>query len=225
MSKQNPALTDLANREQIFGFLAVAGFCVVSVAFLDRPVARALATAPWFIHDAAAVLSAIGNPRILYPLAAAGLPAWWFLRSAHSRLARDVLFVSLSVLTIALMIAAFKFLAGRARPPLLLDGGIYGFFFFGTSFEMRSFPSGHTACAFAVAAALGRYLGGGRTAIIVLAALIGASRLGLGLHYLSDVAAGIYLGVLVPLVMRRFAVFSQVPSFTGRSPPAPERSG
>ena len=58
-----------------------------------------------------------------------------------------------------------------------------------------SFPSGHTAASFAVGALLFRKLPK-RYGIpaLVLAALIGFSRLYLGVHYPSDVLAGALLG-------------------------------
>ncbi len=61
-----------------------------------------------------------------------------------------------------------------------------------------SFPSGHTACAFAGAAAI--FLAGyKRTGIglSVYAALVGFSRIYLGVHYLTDVLAGAFIGIIV----------------------------
>ncbi|MDO4491024.1 MAG: phosphatase PAP2 family protein [Lachnospiraceae bacterium] len=61
-----------------------------------------------------------------------------------------------------------------------------------------SFPSGHTAFSFASATAL--YLTGGEKNrpvtlfLLALAALIGFSRLYLGVHYPTDVIAGAFLG-------------------------------
>ncbi len=61
-----------------------------------------------------------------------------------------------------------------------------------------SFPSGHTASSFAAAAVFYRYLPKkiGIPAI-VLAGLIGFSRLYVGVHYPTDVIAGVVMGIFL----------------------------
>lgn len=61
-----------------------------------------------------------------------------------------------------------------------------------------SFPSGHTATAFATATSL-TYAYGWKAAIISypLAVLVGASRMADDMHWLSDVVAGAFLGVMI----------------------------
>jgi undecaprenyl-diphosphatase len=60
-----------------------------------------------------------------------------------------------------------------------------------------SFPSGHSANAFAVATVLALTFPWMAPPALVLAASVAASRVVLGLHFLSDVLAGSLLGVLV----------------------------
>jgi membrane-associated phospholipid phosphatase len=74
-----------------------------------------------------------------------------------------------------------KYLAGRTRP----DG------------TDRSFPSGHSASAFATATVLQRHYGW-KVGIpaYALAGYVGASRLNANKHYLSDVAFGAALGIV-----------------------------
>ena len=74
-----------------------------------------------------------------------------------------------------------KYIAGRTRP----DG------------TDRSFPSGHTASAFATATVLQRHYGW-KVGIpaYALASYVGASRLNANKHYLSDVAFGAALGIV-----------------------------
>lgn len=67
--------------------------------------------------------------------------------------------------------------------------------------DPNSFPSGHTSAAFAFALAVcradaRRWV---RIGVIVLAALMGLSRLYVGVHYPSDVLAGFVVGALAGL--------------------------
>jgi undecaprenyl-diphosphatase len=57
-----------------------------------------------------------------------------------------------------------------------------------------SFPSGHTMNAFAVAVLVSARVPAAAPVALVVASSIGASRIALGLHYPSDVAAGALLG-------------------------------
>lgn len=60
-----------------------------------------------------------------------------------------------------------------------------------------SFPSGEAATAFALACVLTRLFPRGQPAFVVLAVLAASSRLVNGAHYLSDVGAGAFVGILV----------------------------
>jgi undecaprenyl-diphosphatase len=66
-----------------------------------------------------------------------------------------------------------------------------------------SFPSGHSATAFACATVLASLAPRWRLPFFVLAALIALSRLYNGVHYPTDVLAGSALGVLVGLAVLR----------------------
>ena len=69
-----------------------------------------------------------------------------------------------------------------------------------------SFPSGHTITAFAIAFSLGLYYPSLLVGLIFCALSVAASRVILGLHYLSDVLAGILIGTAVG-----FAAFEWTP--------------
>ena len=61
--------------------------------------------------------------------------------------------------------------------------------------DKYSFPSGHSITAFAVAVTLGLFYPFLQPCLLCLALLIAASRIILGMHFLSDVIAGSALGV------------------------------
>lgn len=92
--------------------------------------------------------------------------------------------------------AVLKPLIGRLRPFHVVDGlqnlvSIGGF----------SFPSGHTGCSFAAAAAVWRSISPrAGAAALALAVLIGFSRMYVGVHFPSDVLAGAALGCVCGLI-------------------------
>lgn len=90
-----------------------------------------------------------------------------------------------------------KNLIGRTRPFDVISGLVPLI----TKPTDYSFPSGHTACSFAVAFLLFRKLPK-RYGIpcLILAALIGFSRIYLGVHYASDVLAGAISGIVLSYV-------------------------
>jgi undecaprenyl-diphosphatase len=86
----------------------------------------------------------------------------------------------------------------RARP----DAAIAGFEPLASNPDRFSFPSGHSAAAFAVAVAFAGEPGGIGPLALLLATGIGLSRVYLGAHYPFDVAAGGILGVFAGIAAR-----------------------
>ncbi len=94
-----------------------------------------------------------------------------------------------------------KHLIGRARPRLLRVEGAFHFEPLSAADVLASFPSGHTTSAFAAAVALGLLRPDRRGWLIAAAAAVGASRVLVGAHYLSDVVGGAALGGAVALAL------------------------
>ncbi len=65
--------------------------------------------------------------------------------------------------------------------------------------DQFSFPSGHTITAFAVASSLGVFYPALVLGLVFCALSVAASRILLGMHFLSDVLAGAALGVMLGL--------------------------
>jgi len=87
---------------------------------------------------------------------------------------------------------------GRARP----DRAIVGFEALSGNPDRFSFPSGHTAAAFAVAVAFGAGPIGLAAPLFLFAVALGASRVYLGAHYPLDVAAGAAVGTVAGFAAR-----------------------
>ena len=87
-------------------------------------------------------------------------------------------------------------IVGRPRPKLLFSSGTYEFSWIGLSADHWSFPSGHAATAAALATALWCLWPQPMLFYVIGAALIAASRIVMGAHYLSDVVMGAFIGVL-----------------------------
>lgn len=96
--------------------------------------------------------------------------------------------------TASVLVHLLKFLIGRARPELLMEMGAYSLTPFTGDNLYESFPSGHSAAAGSFFGAFLMLVPRFRFLFIGLAVVIGVSRVIVGAHYPSDVAAGLLLG-------------------------------
>lgn len=114
------------------------------------------------------------------------------------------LFLFATVAVSGIAVDIIKVIAGRYRPSELFEHGAYGFDFFHIERAMTSFPSGHTATAFALAMAIAYLWPRWSVVAWVFAILIGISRLAIGAHYPSDIMGGAVVGLISTLILLRY---------------------
>jgi undecaprenyl-diphosphatase len=174
----------------------------------------------WFVRTAK-VLSFAGSTPV-YLTAFTVLVVWLAVR----RQPRSALFVAVTMAGNSLLNSAVKHLVARSRPslpdPVATASGL-------------SFPSGHAQSAFAAYAVvllllLPRLSRSWRpaavTAAVVMVLGIGASRVALGVHYVSDVLAGYALGAAwVAAMIAAFDVFRRGRVSPPDQPPLAPQAG
>lgn len=97
-----------------------------------------------------------------------------------------------------------KRVVARSRPVMLHDKGIHRVRLRGRKEKSwHSLPSGHASGAVAVARAVARAWPRATLPAYAAAAVMSAARVPTGMHYPSDVAAGVVIGVLAEAITQR----------------------
>jgi membrane-associated phospholipid phosphatase len=190
-------------------WLLPLGLILTLLAFpLDQTIAQAMAAADPHTKRVAEIVTWFGKGGVLlYP---SGILILLGMVVKIARPAReawlDPILRALIVLFVIVAAAGIaddllKVIFGRARPFLWLAGDDSGFQPFRFKSKFNSFPSGHTTTSFAAAVAFGSLFPRWRPAFAAGAIAIGASRVALDVHYLSDVVAGAALGAAVAVAL------------------------
>jgi undecaprenyl-diphosphatase len=122
-----------------------------------------------------------------------GLVLLWIFTSASSWKQWSVVLLG-SISVLAAMVMLLKFTIRRRRPEGEW-GGIY------RNTDPHSFPSGHAARAFLIAVmatGLGPAWAGG--ILWIWAPLVALARVAMGVHYASDILAGMAVGILIGII-------------------------
>lgn len=189
-----------------FAVLGLLSLMVIGIKVFEDVIAKESGPADvailWFIRqnlpatfiDFFAVVTATGAVAFLLP--ATVFLALLFFTLQHRR---EALLVAAAMACAALLTYGIKALVNRSRPDLWSADW----------YSSSSFPSGHTfntaALATAVVLCVTRIWPGSRHAALSLAVLwvglVALSRLVLGAHWPTDVAAAICLGIFIPLAI------------------------
>jgi lipid A 4'-phosphatase len=165
-----------------------------SYAWIDRPLAQYFHGADPSLHATFAFITKFGEGGVyLVPL---GLIIIAALIARRRLLAWRAGFVFAALAIPGLLVDIFKPVFGRARPQLLFAQHLFGFTWSGPHADRWSFPSGHSVTIAALAVALYAIYPPLWPAYAALALLVMASRIIVDAHYLSDVIAGGYIGLI-----------------------------
>ncbi|HUL87367.1 MAG TPA: phosphatase PAP2 family protein [Pseudolabrys sp.] len=205
-------LWPLAPRETaIAAGIAVAVFAFLMVT-LDAAAIRGARHLPQWIHAVFREITEFGKSGwFLWPLgllfiALAALPP--ILTPYSQRVLAAVMvrvgFLFAAIAVPSLFVTIVKRMIGRARP--MVGGSLDPFLFspFEGSAAYAGLPSGHATTACAVLVAFGTLWPRARTALLVYALLIVASRIVVVAHYPSDVFAGAVVGFTGAIMVRRY---------------------
>lgn len=188
----------MALRRAILSSLAVLAGIGVSILWIDRPLAQALAE---FGFGHAAFSGRLVRLPVMIALAYGGVAlgaAFLILGRRLPRWAEAAMLAGIALL-VALWLThdLLKPLFGRTVPNLYLQSGRYAFLWFHRGSDYGSFPSGHATQAAALLAVVWafyprwRWVCGGAMAVLAAALMLGRW------HYLSDVLAGGMVGAAV----------------------------
>ncbi len=101
-----------------------------------------------------------------------------------------------------IIVQSLKKMLGRERPYTIIEK----LNTFGIDLSDYSFPSGHTTASFSIATTLALNIPALTYVVFIIATIIGISRIYLGVHYPTDVAAGIFLGVGTAILVHYYLI-------------------
>lgn len=138
-------------------------------------------------------LNCLGNGWVLAIVTGVGL--WLYQPKIFKK---HWFWMMIAMLLSGLLVVLIKGWVGRPRPlaafaPLIQTGKVH-IHNIGPALKTRSFPSGHTQTAFAVATYLSLLFRRGAPIFILIASLVGLARIYAGVHYPLDVLVGAIIG-------------------------------
>ena len=191
-------------RPWLIAALAVSSLVLVSVFFVDRPLAHAMARFDMF--QALLADAPVGFPLMKVLAGAAVLLGTGYLAAGKTMpkwVEAGMLVGVALVLSLCLTEFVLKPVFGRTHPFDYLQSGQYGFYWFHTGDMFGSFPSGHSDQAMSIVSVLWIFYPRWRWVYVALLSLL-ASALMIGeWHFLSDIIAGGFIGTVAGALMMR----------------------
>jgi len=189
-------VTDISSpgrRRQALVALGLLASFVLLYFFVDAPLARV--TVPFKDHQPRVIDDLFEFVRLFGQLLSVILAAALILSLDPAR-RNELVRLLIAVALAAAAVNILKMVIGRARPEAFAAGRKMWSFFAGFhETGYTSFPSAHTAGAFALAAPLSAMYPRARHVFYALAILCAISRVGDAQHYASDAVAGAALGL------------------------------
>lgn len=198
----------VVSRIWLFGFVSSAMLVIISITYVDRPLAE------FFDSHFRHTIGWVVLNRALEPLKAIAVLALLLLFWAGYRSfcghglqpwAGKAVICCWAVVWGLATEFVFKQIFGRAWPePTYTQNHLYGFRFLNASQHWSSFPSGTAIGSTALATTIGILFPRLRAGIAALAAMVCAAVVIENYHWLSDAIAGVFLGVSIGWMTIRF---------------------
>jgi len=175
---------------------------IVFFFFLDKPVAVWMNTnlkGSW-LYNFSSLIGKFSSPeKINWIMIFLAIIACFFLIRDYKEAAKPYAFVAVCIFVAFFVAVVLKVVLARYRPEMYFSDHLFGFSFFSTNDKCNSFPSGHTIASFTIALSLFCIFKEKSLcwALLILAVIIGLSRIIITAHYCSDVIASVYVAVLV----------------------------
>lgn len=167
--------------------LLCIGMVVLSMGYVDRPMAyyfHAMNFGPWLPIIKGITLLGYNLFYLVFLLI---LALYFRYFSPHNACAFKTFFLWVCVAITSMICTVLKVVLGRARPELLFNDHLYGFYGFKTQHAFWSMPSGHTTTLMSLAFGLIVIFPKYRFVFLSIALLGAFTRVLLTDHYLSDV--------------------------------------
>ena len=196
----------IVDAKRAASFAAALLLIVLSYFFLDIPVGHYCKGLSKSIVDFFGIVTEFGIST-WYLVGSFTLFLFYRFFQRRPIYAHRALFLFSSIVVSGIVSNLLKVLIGRYRPEMFFERGLYGINFFNFSFfnfshGLNSFPSGHTATTFSLAWALPLFFPRTRIPLLCFAVMVGASRVIITSHYLSDALGGAYVGIMSVLFLK-----------------------